>query len=158
MAKAIIKAYVGRLFYLKKHKYMGTSGGSYRGLGLYRDNFPEVVFVLDEDNKNVQVLDINQQPRWIKRFYLAKEAIPSNLFGSSDTLVEAIVFLSAIRETLEDKQEIDKCNKIIQSLRQLADKLLQDKLNNVGKAEKEVAQEDGLSTTEVVQKDRLSAE
>lgn len=82
------KPYVGRMFYLKNYTDL--------------KKFPEVILVMDENNKEVMFLDNNQVATWISKFYLRSTPVKSRVYATPDTLTEVMGLLETLRAAMVD--------------------------------------------------------
>lgn len=110
------KAYIGRIFILRKHKIIPASIEKKFGNRIFyetRKTFGEAVYILDETNSKVQVTTLSGTVLWIPKYYLHKEITTQNLNNSitSDQVNE----LSS--EVLSCNMTDDHKMKLVQILR-----------------------------------------
>jgi hypothetical protein len=85
------KAYLGRIFILRKHKVIQVSLDKKAGKRFACESiktFGKAVYVFDESNSKVQVTTLSGATLWISKYYLLKEVETTNLNDSKNKINE----------------------------------------------------------------------
>jgi hypothetical protein len=91
------KLYVGKIFSLRKHNKIRTSGGA-KG-NMTSDELGPNVLVLDEKTKDVEVMSADGVPVWISRYYLGseiRETIDGSIPGELGKIITEMLSLKGM--------------------------------------------------------------